>query len=113
MFENIGWLMYVFTRLDAIRDLLCILIVLSIVAVYLSGICYLLEERKSDIARTGSKWVKRGGVCAIICTCLFTAIPTKRDALLIYGVTIGVSAAEKATETINKSELVGKVVQIC
>lgn len=55
---------------------------------------------------------KRCVIAASVTGLLLLVVPTKQDALLIYGVTTGVAVVEKTIDVANKSELAGKVLQI-
>ncbi len=112
MFDNIGWLMYAYTRLDSINTLLVILFTVSI---FSSGWLALdtLDTRYYELEyeRT-KKLLTKAIITTVIAALLIIVVPTKKDALLIAGVVTGVAVAEKTVEAVSKSELTGKVLQL-
>lgn len=114
MFENIGWLLYAYTRLDALNNLLWVFLSAVIIFGFTAFVCW-AYNKDMDYEDTANNWIGRGKksvALAGVLSCLIAVIPTKQNALLIYGVTTGVAVAEKTIEAANNSEIVGKVLQI-
>lgn len=114
MFENIGWLLYIYTRLDALNALCWVFLVAGVInSIGMSLFwAYYLDMDYKGVAKQWSIRTKKSAVVVALLSSCMAILPTKQDALLIYGVTTGVAVAEKTIEAANKSEIVGKVLQI-
>lgn len=129
MIENIGLLIYLYTILEKLifagnfavsASILVAGFTLPITAMLLEANSATWRNATQDQRNTKEAEIKNSRnkilkVCAIfgvIGALLATFIPTREDAKLIAGVVIGVNVAEKTIEAVNKSELVGKVLDI-
>lgn len=70
------------------------------------------NTKDAEIKNIRNKILKACAIFGVIGALLVIFIPTREDAKLIAGVVIGVNVAEKTIEAVNKSELVGKVLDI-
>lgn len=123
MFENIGWWIYLYTRLDPFISLASgVFYAVPIVAFLWNfgfGLTYSDRncswQKDTDwtsflsLWRTGNFTLVGLVVFAILVTLI---VPTKEDAKLIAGVVVGAKVAEQTVEVVSKSELVGKVIDI-
>lgn len=128
MFENIGLFIYLYTILEKLivagRFLFLFSFFVSVTTLFISAM--LLDSNSSfwnksqdqrDAKEAGIKNARNKILkfCAAFCVVgalLVTFIPNREDAKLIAGVVIGVNVAEQTIEAVNKSELVGKVLDI-
>lgn len=129
MIENIGLFIYLYTILEKLIFAGNFAVFASIVvAGFTLGITAMLisensttwrnttqdqrNTKEAEIKNIRNKILKACAIFGVIGALLVTFIPTREDAKLIAGVVIGVNVAEKTIEAVNKSELVGKVLDI-
>lgn len=128
MLENIGLFIYLYTLLEKIifagEFAFFWSLFVSAVTLFASSIMLVnnssewpltKDERnanRSKICQGRNKILKVCVIFGVIGAALVTFVPNREDAKLIAGVVIGVNVAEKTIEAVNKSELVGKVLDI-
>lgn len=119
MIEHITLLTYLYTRLDPILLMASFLISVPSLFIIVLIILYFLNIPIYDGDSYKSKYGPQLKFWCKVCLCIifcgsFTklVVPSKEDALLIAGVTIGVNVAEKTIDTMSKSETIGKVFEI-
>ncbi len=120
MLEHITLLTYLYTRLDPLTQAITALFAISAGLAGFSIFLYLVnlftvwnsEEFENRWKDRTYRTVKYLLIIAVISGIMKLVVPTKEDALLIAGVTVGASVAEKTVDTLSKSELVGKVFSI-
>jgi hypothetical protein len=128
MIENIGLFIYLYTILEKLifagrfaffASIVVAGFTLFTAAIFLdanSTTWHATQDRRNtkeaEIKNIRNKILKACAMFGVIGALLVTFIPTREDAKLIAGVVIGVNVAEKTIEAVNKSELVGKVLDI-
>lgn len=120
MLEHITLLTYLYTRLDPLTQAITAIFAISAGLAGFSIFLYLVnlftvwnsEEFENRWKDRTYRTVKYLLIIAVIFGIMKLVVPTKEDALLIAGVTVGASVAEKTVDTLSKSELVGKVFSI-
>ena len=120
MLVHITLLTYLYTRLDPLTQGITAIFAISSGLAGFSIFLYLVnlftvwnsEEFENRWKDRTYRTVKYLLIIAVIFGIMKLVIPTKEDALLIAGVTVGASVAEKTVDTLSKSELVGKVFSI-
>lgn len=128
MLENIGLLIYLYTILEKLIFAGNFAVSASIVVagftlftatIFLdinSTTGHATQDQRNtkaaEIKNIRNKIIKACAIFGVIGALLVIFIPTREDAKLIAGVVIGVNVAEKTIEAVNKSELVGKVLDI-
>lgn len=122
MLENIGIWVYLYTIVDRLSSAATTGVVLFAVLTLSVHILYgvmAVEERRwgkkeqAEKAEAKRKVILKVTIPALVfCALLSIFVPTRDDVKLIAGVVVGVNVAEKTIEAVNKSELVGKVLDI-
>ena len=122
MLENIGIWVYLYTIVDRLSSAATTGVVLFAVLTLSVHILYgivAFEERslgkkeQAVKAEAKRKVILKVTIPALVfCVLLSIFVPTRDDVKLIAGVVVGVNVAEKTIEAVNKSELVGKVLDI-
>lgn len=79
---------YWITRLDSINTVLCIIVVILCIILAACFISYLLSyiDCEEDLKKQSSTLIRKTIVPLVVSLLLFIFIPTKKDALLIWGV---------------------------
>lgn len=128
MIENIGLFIYIYTILEKLifagsfafsASILVAGFTLPITAMLLEANSTAWNAtqdqrntKEAEIKGIRNKILKVCAISGVIGALLATFIPAREDAKLIAGVVIGVNVAEKTIEAVDKSELVGKVLDI-
>lgn len=113
-FDNIGWFVYLWTRLDALTGIMVFFLVVSTIGtlgVLFTRFCMWMDSIEGD-DYTLSTWFKRFMIVFVCSLLTLVVLPSKDDALLIAGVVVGAQVAEKTISTVSESEMTGKVFQI-
>lgn len=113
-FDNIGWLVYLFTRVEPVLAFAsAILIGVCVVfgaALIASLICCM--EKVNYPWQFVEKYFRRFVLTIILSSLVLLIVPNKEDTLLIAGVVLGAQVTEKVIAEVSESEMTGKVIDI-